>query len=111
MSKQWYLLAYDIKEQKRLRKLHSLIKKEGIALQRSVFLIHANQKKCNAIIQLVKKHSKTYEDDVRLYPLTDPNTLWMAGQQQSALQGLYAGKPTGQKKGFITQLKHLFKRK
>ena len=77
MKKQWFLLVYDIRDDKRLRRLHRLIKKEGIALQRSVFLIHANQSQLKKIMAVVKKQTATLVDDVRLYPLRNPNILWM----------------------------------
>ena len=104
MKKQWYLLVYDIRDEKRLQKLHYRIKKEGIVLQHSVFLIHANQKKLNKITTIVKKQTATLADDVRLYPLCNPDVLWMAGCQQASLTGLYSAKPTA-KKGLF----HLFK--
>ncbi|HFQ90150.1 MAG TPA: CRISPR-associated endonuclease Cas2, partial [Desulfobulbus sp.] len=36
--KQWYLLAYDIRNPRRLQRTHAFVKKLGIPLQKSVFL-------------------------------------------------------------------------
>lgn len=98
MKKQWYVLAYDVRDEKRLRRLHYVIKKEGIALQKSVFLIQATQQQLKKIRELVTENTHTKQDDVRLYPLTHPDAMWMSGLQQSALDGLYAAKPSKDRK-------------
>jgi len=76
MSEQWYVLAYDIRQAKRLQRLHYAIKKEATALQNSVFLFQADHKKLMRIKQMVKKHTHTQQDDVRLYPLKHPDSLF-----------------------------------
>jgi len=40
-AERWYLVAYDIADNKRLARLHRLMKKEGLAAQRSIFFVRA----------------------------------------------------------------------
>jgi CRISPR-associated protein Cas2 len=111
MRKQWYMLAYDIRDEKRLKRLHYVIRKEAIAMQQSVFLIHADQQQLQKIRTLVDKNTHTQQDDVRLYPLTHPDSMWMAGTQQRALDGIFTAKPTRKKreKGLLRLIGRLFK--
>ncbi len=111
--KKWYVIAYDIRNEKRLRRLHYYLKKEAVALQKSVFLLSADAQRKNKVTSEIKARVDNREDDVRIYPVLHPNTLWVAGVQGTSLSGLYGGSP-GQAsaspgvKGFFKQL---FKRK
>lgn len=82
----WYLLAYDIRQPKRLKRLHYHLKKHALALQKSVFLVE--ERNYQAVVNVVQTYSKQREDDVRLYPIVHPNALWSAGLQADALLGL-----------------------
>lgn len=84
--KSWYLLSYDIRDPKRLKRLHYQLKKHAFALQKSVFLVE--EKEYHAALRIVKKYSKQNEDDVRLYPIVHPNAIWGAGLQSDAMEGL-----------------------
>jgi CRISPR-associated protein Cas2 len=88
---QWYLLAYDIRHEKRLRRVHYFCKKHGIPLQRSVFLFKADAAGLEEMVDGVRARVSDKEDDVRLYPVTHPGSIWAAGQQSDKLQGLYGG--------------------
>lgn len=87
--KQWYVIAYDVREIRRLRKVHYFLKKRAIALQNSVFLIHVNHKNLQKILQGIDERVNGRVDDVRLYPVIHPNAIWEAGLQINAMQGLY----------------------
>lgn len=102
--KNWYLLAYDIREAKRLRKVHYFLKKQGTALQNSVFLLHVDRKTLDGILAGVKERTKGQIDDVRLYPISGPNIIWAAGKQVGVMQHLYTGNPKATDSG----LKRLF---
>ena len=65
-------------------------------LQKSVFLLHCSAADLAAILQGVRQRAHLREDDIRLYPLNSPHSLWAAGQQSNAVQGLYAGKPAAE---------------
>ena len=82
----WYIVSYDIREKKRLQRLHYHLKKEALALQKSVFLVKSNR--LNKVKSIIKQYSKSSIDDVRLYPITHPNAIWAAGLQADALSHL-----------------------
>lgn len=64
-----YLIAYDIRDPKRLKRVHYFISKKASALQRSVFLIKANQTDIQSVTKALLERAATQEDDIRLYPL------------------------------------------
>nr|CAA6830867.1 MAG: CRISPR-associated endoribonuclease Cas2 [uncultured Thiotrichaceae bacterium] len=87
--KQWFVLAYDIREPKRLQRLHYFLKKRALPLQRSVFLLHKKPSELNSILQGVRQRTHKNDDDVRLYPVVSPNSIWAAGKQCDVLSDLY----------------------
>ncbi|WP_341325699.1 CRISPR-associated endonuclease Cas2 [Methylotuvimicrobium sp. KM2] len=91
MKKQWYLLCYDIREEKRLKKFHYRLSKQAMAMQKSVFLVEAGDKEIQKIIQLVDAYTHTHEDDVRLYPIEHPKAIWSAGIQNQSFRGIATG--------------------
>jgi len=90
-TKSWYLIAYDIREPKRLKRLHYRLRKRTIPLQNSVFMAKLSDKHLHTLSNEIKTHINTAQDDVRIYPIHHPDTLWSAGKQVNALKGLYAG--------------------
>lgn len=82
----WYILSYDIRDPKRLQRTHYYLKKEAIALQKSVFLVPSNH--VNEAKAIIQQYTRDNEDDVRLYPITHPNAIWTAGCQAEALKPL-----------------------
>ena len=108
--KNWYLLAYDIREEKRLKKTHYFLKKRATALQNSVFLLHVDRKTLDGILAGVKERTKGIEDDVRLYPISDPNIIWAAGKQAGVMKSLYAGDPHTENSGLKRLFSSLFGR-
>lgn len=110
--KQWYLLAYDVRDPKRLSRLHYALKKKALPMQESVFLVHADAPKLKSIIELVGERTHTREDDVRIYPLRHPNDMWLAGCQSQSLAGLFAGKEDSGKASVtvLERVKKLFGR-
>lgn len=93
-SKKWYLIAYDIREAKRLKRLHYRLRKKAIPLQNSIFMAKLSNEHLQVLSREIKKHINTAQDDVRIYPIYHPDTLWAAGHQVNALSGLYAGSQT-----------------
>lgn len=91
--KQWYLLAYDIRNARRSTRLHKALKKRALPMQGSVFLLRVDEAGLEEVRALVTEHAHMLEDDVRIYPLKHPDELWLAGAQQNSFNGLYAGKP------------------
>jgi len=104
-GKQWYLLAYDIRDPRRLRRFHYRISKLALPLQESVFLLQADPEGLAALRELVKQLTHSRQDDLRLYPVTHPGAIWTAGLQKNALRDLYpARKPSP---SLISRLGHL----
>ena len=107
--KQWYMLAYDIRNPKRLKKMHYFLSKKGFALQNSVFIFKADNKALNELLDDIKQRVHKREDDIRLYPIVHPNAIWAAGKQADVMAGLYgSNKPKQRKKGFAAWIKTLF---
>ena len=105
--KQWHLLAYDVRDEKRLRKVHYYLRKRAVPLQKSVFLLHCSAADLATTLQGVRERAHLREDDIRLYPVHTPAAIWAAGQQNSAVEDLYAGKAstTPADTGWLQQLK------
>lgn len=106
MKKSWYLLSYDIRHEKRLRRFHYRLSKHGLALQKSVFLIEADEQQIQHIITLVDQYTHTQEDDVRLYPIAHPKAIWSAGIQHQVFSGLGIAKTPAKPKisGFMQMI-------
>ena len=96
--KSWYIIAYDIRRPKRLRRLHYYLRKRATALQNSVFLIKADDKYLKHLSKTIQSIADGSEDDIRIYPIHHPDTLWAAGKQVNALKGLYIGSRNKAKK-------------
>lgn len=94
--KKWYVLAYDIREPKRLKKLHYYLKKQALPLQRSIFIVHCDTHQLADILQQVRERAHLREDDIRLYPINSPQSIWAAGQQAEQLHSLYPTKKASQ---------------
>jgi CRISPR-associated protein Cas2 len=90
--KSWYIIAYDIREAKRLRRLHYYLCKRAISLQNSVFLVKISEQYLQQLSSALQSIANETEDDIRIYPVHHPDTIWAAGRQVDALQYLYIGK-------------------
>ncbi|MDP3616430.1 MAG: CRISPR-associated endonuclease Cas2 [Rhodoferax sp.] len=69
-----WLVTYDIADPRRLARLFKYLKKQGVPVQYSVFLVEASAAKMgNLIVQMAKMVDKE-ADDVRAYRL--PERTW-----------------------------------
>ncbi len=88
-----YLFTYDIKDPRRLRKVHDRLKKPGLAIQYSVFLIDGHrqmQDTFNQIADIVED-----EDDVRVYyRIKGHQSLWLNGSLTPNPQSTNSPKPS-----------------
>lgn len=95
----WYLLAYDIANPKRLKKTHRLLKKEGLAVQKSVFFVQGREQDVNDLLDRLAVVLDPQDDDLRAYPITHPRDVWTTGGPLVSLpliqpgQEGYRGKP------------------
>ncbi|MBN2886465.1 MAG: CRISPR-associated endonuclease Cas2 [Chromatiaceae bacterium] len=77
----WYLLAYDIADPRRLRRIHRAVRAEGVAVQRSVFLVHGTLNALNRLLDHLETLMDPRLDDLRAYPVDEPAALWLGGQR------------------------------
>ncbi len=97
----WYLVAYDIADPRRLRKVHHRMKKSGISAQKSVFFVNGDENQVNLLMDDIAAVMKADEDDLRAYPITRPGEVWTNGPNPLAdfpLLDLERGKKKGKKK-------------
>lgn len=72
----WYLIAYDIADNKRLAKVHRLMKKEGIAAQKSLFFMYGKRSKVTVFLDQLESMIKANKDDIRAYPIVSAKEIW-----------------------------------
>lgn len=64
-----FLLAYDIADPKRLARVHRTVRREGIPLQYSVFLLYHKAAELDALLDRLDRIIQPAADDIRVYPL------------------------------------------
>ena len=88
-SARW-LVTYDIADPKRLARLFKFLKKQGVPVQYSVFLVEASAAKMGNLIVQITKIIDDDTDDVRAYRL--PENLWQVTLGTSILpEGIMPG--------------------
>ena len=75
----WYMVCYDIANPRRLSRVHRIMKKNGIAAQKSVFFVQNTEKGMNALLGKIAAAIKKDEDDIRAYPVESPRKVWTTG--------------------------------
>jgi len=93
----WYMLCYDICSPKRLGRIHRLLKKQGIAAQRSVFFVQSTQKQMDCLLDQIAREIKPREDDIRAYPVESPKKVWTTGGVLEAFPLIMGGRPVKKK--------------
>jgi CRISPR-associated protein Cas2 len=64
-----HLLAYDISDPARLRRVHRTVREVGLPSQYSVFLVEARPRELDSLLQELHGLIVDSEDDIRAYPL------------------------------------------
>ena len=72
----WYIVTYDIADQRRLTAVHRALKNKGLALQRSVFLLESTHTRITAILNTVADLLNRHQDELRAYPVQHPSEIW-----------------------------------
>jgi CRISPR-associated protein Cas2 len=75
---QW-IVTYDIREPRRLRRIHRYLKSTGIPIQYSVFWVLANDMEMSSIVGNLKQLMDEDCDDIRAYKLPDREDHVMIG--------------------------------
>lgn len=83
-QRDWYLLAYDIRDPRRLRQAHYFLRKRGLAMQQSVFFLHVTEAELIEVLDRLAQLIERREDDVRAYPIPHPAEVWLTGQAATA---------------------------
>lgn len=73
----WYVIAYDIRDPQRLRRVQRLLRSCGYTLQESVFAWEGDHRQLADLKQQLLRLIRENEDDVRGYPmLAGHDILW-----------------------------------
>jgi len=99
----WYLVVYDIANSNRLKKVHRVLKNNGIPIQKSVFFVNGNETEISNIMDIIAGKMILTEDDLRAYPIISPENVWTNGTNPLALCPIADSKP------LKTKLKHKIK--
>lgn len=81
-AKRW-ILAHDITDPARLGKVWRFLRKEGVRLQYSVYVLSGDRDKIQKIIDGLQNIIHPQRDDVRIYPITENTRIWGLGTQFS----------------------------
>jgi len=76
-----WLVAYDIADAKRLKRLGRYMGQVAIRLQLSVYLVDPSLIPIQELVSNIEQIIDASEDDVRLYRLTSRSRMWGLGQQ------------------------------
>ena len=78
--KSW-LIAYDIREKRRLARVHRFLKTEGTPLQYSVFAVEATDNELQRLLSELKQRIDQRQDDVRAYHVPTRCEIFTLGRQ------------------------------
>ena len=76
-----WLIAYDITDPRRLRRVHRLVKRHGIPLQYSLFIAWLDRREVASLAAALRGMIDVRHDDVRLYALPTVGEVSTLGQQ------------------------------
>ena len=83
-----WLVAYDIREPRRLRRVHRHLRKLGMAAQYSAFTVEADDSEIVDHLAAIESLIDKRVDDVRAYHLPARCPVWRLGRQEWP-EGLY----------------------
>jgi len=105
----WYLIAYDVRDERRLKRLHSYLRKQATAVQKSVFALYTDAAGLAEVERGLRARADPKVDDLRLYAIPGPAALWAAGAQARAFAGLYGPQGASQVPSVGTRLRQWVK--
>lgn len=76
-----WLVAYDIRDPRRLGRVHRFLKRHALPVQYSIFVIRCTQRQLDAILEGIAARIDASCDDVRAYYLPDRCRVWSVGVQ------------------------------
>lgn len=78
--KDW-LVAYDIRDPRRLRRVHRRLREEGCTVQYSAFAVRADDRAMRTLMVDLEALIDPRHDDVRAYHLPERCAVWTLGVQ------------------------------
>ncbi len=75
----WYLVAYDITEPKRLRRVHRYLRQHGLSVQESLFFLCRTEAGLVDLLDDLAALIHLGRDDLRAYPVEHPSRVWLSG--------------------------------
>lgn len=84
----WHLLAYDIRQPRRLQRLRRALRRQAAWLQHSLALLRLDEPAAEALLASLAPLLAA-EDDLRLYRLDSLQAIWLCGP--SPLPGVAFG--------------------
>ena len=83
----WYLVAYDICDPRRLQRVQRRLKREAMAVQKSVFFYQGSERDLKSLLDELAREMKLKVDDMRAWPVDKIQSTWMYGKglQNTAL--------------------------
>lgn len=76
-----WLIAYDIADPRRLRRVHRFLSSHAVPVQYSVFATRDTAMKVGQIRKELARIINLAEDDVRIYPVPEPPNLAVWGRK------------------------------
>ena len=78
MARHCYLVAYDIRCPRRLRRVHYRLSKHGLPVQYSVFVVD-DSRTLNKVLESIGPHLDK-ADDLRCYKARSADEIWLYGR-------------------------------
>jgi CRISPR-associated protein Cas2 len=76
-----WLVAYDIRAPRRLKRVHRFLRREGLAVQYSAFCVDANDLQLLQMLVQLEKLLDSSFDDLRAYHMPARCPVWCMGRQ------------------------------
>jgi CRISPR-associated protein Cas2 len=77
-----WLVAYDIRQPRRLRRVHRILRRQGLAAQYSAFTVEADDAAILTLLAALEAQIDRSEDDLRAYHLPARCPVWRLGAQR-----------------------------
>lgn len=113
-EKRAWLVAYDIRDPKRLQQVHAYMVKRGLAVQYSVFVGEWSERELARVLEGLRGQISARRDDVRAYPLPQwgspeargpalfASGVHMLGEQFKIVEELCKPEGVGEKGGQVS---------
>lgn len=80
-SKKTWLVAYDISDARRLRRVHRVVRRNGTSVQYSAYSVCVSDKALESLLLTLSECIDKTADDVRAYHIPEHCRIWSLGQQ------------------------------